>query len=497
MSAFNFETPSRQSAKGIIVIFGVSAYKILKGLAIAFIALFLKYIKSDKSPDLTSPIFILSCIGLVVLFLLIAVLRFVNFKFFIKDNYFFLRKGIFNKEEISISKDKIQNVYIKQNVIQQLINVVSLSIETAGDDKTEIEITALSRDKALVLKEYLLSGLKLIDNKDVQIAEETVYFKASVKKLLLEGITENHFKSFVLIFAFIVGIYNDIKEFISELNLSSKFGKWFQLDNESIIGLLLINVTLIVTLLILSFLLSLIRMLIQNFDLTVKIKPNGLEISKGLLNKINLSLTNSRIQNTIASTNRVKRALGLYKLSFTQAMINKKQQLKFNIVGLSKLQLDELIQQFYPNVQNRLTKHKPQKYLLYRMLWIGFMVIAIINLGLYFSPKLFLLANIPFIAFVIANAMITYKKAYFHIDEELIVVGYGMLIETHTSYLEIKKTQAVTLNQTIFQKRRGIASVVVNSASKSITIPHVDLQTANEIKNYLIYKVEYENKDWM
>jgi len=152
MSAFNFETPSRQSAKGIIVIFGVSAYKILKGLAIAFIALFLKYIKSDKSPDLTSPIFILSCIGLVVLFLLIAVLRFLNFKFFIKDNYFFLRKGIFNKEEISISKDKIQNVYIKQNVIQQLINVVSLSIETAGDDKTEIEITALSRDKALVLK---------------------------------------------------------------------------------------------------------------------------------------------------------------------------------------------------------------------------------------------------------------------------------------------------------------------------------------------------------
>ncbi|MEN8884933.1 MAG: PH domain-containing protein [Winogradskyella sp.] len=35
---------------------------------------------------------------------------------------------MYNKEEISVSTSKIQNVYIKQNVLQQIINVVSLSI---------------------------------------------------------------------------------------------------------------------------------------------------------------------------------------------------------------------------------------------------------------------------------------------------------------------------------------------------------------------------------
>ncbi|WP_439152928.1 PH domain-containing protein [Winogradskyella sp.] len=497
MSDYNFEDPSRQSAKGIIVIFGVTTYKVIRGLFIAFVALFLKYVRSDKAPDLSNPILILSVIGLIALFLTIAILKYLNFKFFVKDNYFFLRKGIFNKEEISVSKEKIQNVYIKQNVIQQLINVVTVSIESAGDDKTEIEIMALSRDKAQALKENLLSGFKSRNFDESADSVLTVYYRASLKKLLLEGISENHFKSFVLILAFIISIYNDVKEFVNQLNLTSKFGKWLQLDSESVVGLLLLNVTIVLVLLILSFILSFVRMLIQNFNLTVIRKPNGLEISKGLLNKINLSLSDSRIQNTTASTNRVKRALGLYKLSFTQAMSNKKQQLKLNVVGLNKLQINELVEQFYPNIENQIIKNKPNKYLKHRMLWIGLFVIIIINIGLYFSPTKLLLINIPLIAYVIVNAVITYNKAYYHIDDEYIVIGYGMLIETHTSYLEIKKTQGVTLKQTIFQKRKGVASVIIYSASKPITIPHVELDTANAIKNYLLYKVEYENEDWM
>lgn len=497
MSAFNFESPSRQSAKGIIVIFGVSAYKVIKGLAIAFVALFLKYIGSDRALHLSNPVFILSCIGFIVLFLLIAILRYLNFKFFLKDNYFFLRKGVFNKEEISVSTDKIQNIYITQNVIQQLINVVSLSIETAGDDKTEIEISALSREKAKALKEQLLLGAKrsLIEKTDTTV--DTIFYKASMKKLLLEGISENHFKSFILIFAFIVGIYNDIKQFVNDLHLSSKLGQWFQLDNESFMGILLLNISIVVILLVLSFILSLVRMLIQNYDLTVIRKPKGLEISKGLFNKINLSLTDSRIQNTTASTNGVKQALGLYKLSFTQAMTNKKQQLKFNVVGLSKAQINDLVQQFYPNVLKRVKQHKPHKYFLFRMLWLSFLVVAFINIALYFSPKSFLWLNIPILIYIIANTFITYRKAYFHIDDEYLVIGYGMLIETHTSFLELKKIQAVCLKQSIFQKKRHIASVVVYSASKALTIPHIDLQTAHSIKNYLIYKVEHDNKDWM
>ncbi|EDP70719.1 hypothetical Membrane Spanning Protein [Flavobacteriales bacterium ALC-1] len=497
MSAHNFEIPSRQSAKGIIVIFGVSLYKVIRGTIIIFAALFFKYVRSDKSPDFTSLKFILPVIGVFALFLLLAVFRYLNFKFYVRDNYFFLKKGIFNKEEISVSTSKIQNIYIKQNVLQQIINVVSLSIETAGDDKTEIEILALSKAKAEQLKAYLLSFSEVNREEELDNADKTIHYKASIKKLLLEGVSENHLKSFVIIFAFIIGIYNDVKEFVKQLNLSSKFGNWFQLDNESFMSFMLFNVFIVLALLLLSFFLSLIKMLVKNFNLTVRRGPDGLEISKGLLNKINLSLTASRIQNTTVSTNRLKKVLGLYKLAFTQAMANKKQQLNFNIVGLSKIQISELLQQFYPDAEDRITKNKPNRYLFYRFLFLSAFILCIINLPLFFGSKWLFLFNIPIIAYCVANAINIYRKAYYHIDNEYIVVGNGALIETNTSFLEIKKVQAVALKQSIFQKNKNIASVIVYTASKPIKIPHVELDLAYNIKNYLLYKVEHDNKNWM
>jgi putative membrane protein len=497
MSVFNFETPSRQSAKGIVVIFGVSVYKIVRASLLIFAALILKYLSSNKSFNLTDPKIIVTAIGIVFVFLLIAFLRFYNFKFHVKNDYFFLRKGIFNKEELSVSLAKIQNVYIKQNLLQQIINVVSLSIETAGDDKTEIEISALARQKAEALKLHLLQSAKPRVAEDNERSESSVYFKASIKKLILEGVSENHFRSFLLIFAFIVGIYNDMKEFVEQLDLTSNFGSWIKLDSESFMSFLLFNITIVVILLILSFLFSLIKMLIQNFELTVIRNSDGLEISKGLFNKINLGLSASRIQNTTIITNRLKEIFGLYKLAFTQAMANKKQQLNFNIVGLGKTQIAELLQQFYPNVEERLIKNKPNVYLKYRLISISSVFLVLINLGLLLGPNELLLINIPLLIFIISNVIYVYKKAYYHIDEDYIVIGSGALIETKTDFLEIKKVQGISLDQTIFQKRKKLASVVLYTASKPITIPHVELKTAFQIKNYLLFKLESENKDWM
>ena len=84
----------------------------------------------------------LGVVFVVVFFLVLAILKYRNFIFHITDSEFRLDSGIINKENTVIPKLKIQNVSIKQNVIQQLINVVSLTIETAGDDKSEIEINA-------------------------------------------------------------------------------------------------------------------------------------------------------------------------------------------------------------------------------------------------------------------------------------------------------------------------------------------------------------------
>ncbi len=146
---------------------------------------------------------------LIAIFI-IAVLKYLNFKFHLSKDDFHLSTGIINKDNTIIPKSKIQNVYIKQNFLQQLINVVSVKIETAGDKKSEIEISALDKPMALLLKKELFTKEKIENAPTEDVEERNVFFKASPKRLILEGLSQNHLKSFAVIASFIFGAAVDL-----------------------------------------------------------------------------------------------------------------------------------------------------------------------------------------------------------------------------------------------------------------------------------------------
>ena len=89
-----------------------------------------------------------------------------------------------------------------------------------------------------------------------------------------------------------------------------------------------------------------------------------------------------------------------------------------------------------------------------------------------------------------------YKKSYYKIDNDFVTVGSGV-IDTTTNILEIHKLQSVKLRQTIFQKQRGIASLLIATASKTVQIPYIAGHEAKCIYDFLLFKVESQQKDWM
>ncbi len=63
--------------------------------------------------------------------------------------------------------------------------------------------------------------------------------------------------------------------------------------------------------------------------------------------------------------------------------------------------------------------------------------------------------------------------------------------------MELFKIQAVEFRQTIFQKRRKLASLHLMNASGSMTIPFIDENMAKQIYDYLLYHSEISEKKWM
>ncbi|WP_372755168.1 PH domain-containing protein [Mariniflexile sp.] len=490
MEAYKFEKPSLQSAKGIAVIFVENLYKVIKNILPLFLVVAIGIFKNDHFFLEYQATIIIVLIFVFISVVITALLKYYTFKFHIDNNHFILNKGIFRKEVISIQKSKIQNIHIKQNFVQQILNVVALNIETAGDDTTEIEIKAISKPMALVLKEVLLINDKY--EVDEATENDNLYFKISLKQLILEGVSENHLTSVVLVLALLSGIYDTLRDFIKFTHLGS-----FNLSASGLFESILFNIFLFVLLLFLGFLYSLLKIFILNFNLKVVNTKAGLEISKGLLNKVSLHVQKNKIQNIRLRTNRLKKYFSLYSLQFSQIMESKKQKEYMSIIALDDLQAHNLIDKFYKGFSENSQIHKPEKYFM-RVLAIQYAIpLLLLNIPLYFVSSYLILLNIPLLTLLIWHINQSYKKNYFSIDENYFISGSGNIIDTITDYLELKSIQSVEFKQTIFQKKRHLASVVVYTAANHITIPHIKVAMAQPIVNYLLFKTEVGDKNWM
>lgn len=500
METTDFSQPIRQSSKGIIVIFAFNTFKFFKKFFVLLLAFGVSLMRKKSFAGITPTMMLLALIGILVIILIIAILKYLNFKFYLNKEDFHLATGIINKDNTIIPKSKIQNVYIKQNFLQQIINVVSLKIETAGDKKSEIEISALDKPTALLLKQKLFNKIDVGSEQTEEIenvVKRNVFFKATPKRLFLEGLSQNHFKSFLGILAFVLGFYNEFTEFLEQLDLDKHVKGFMNLDEHDILNLIITNLFILFGVLLFSFLFSVVKTFIVNFNLEVVEHQKTIEINKGLFNKVSLSLTPSRIQNIVITTNRVKQYFNLYSLSVKQAMVNVKQQKNFKIVALEKEQLNYLTNKLLTNYNNEGETGKPRPYFMrisvLEMLFFG----SIINgLSLFLFGKDMLWINVVFIPFAVLYVYFAYKKAYYRISDDFVTIGSGV-IDTTTNILEIHKIQAVKLKQTIFQKPRGIATVVISTASKAVTIPYVSKNEALSIYNFLLYKVESQDRDWM
>ncbi|WP_161624667.1 PH domain-containing protein [Winogradskyella psychrotolerans] len=466
-----------------------------------FIAFGIQVIRKKSFGGVTPTMIYLGLIAMLVLILIIAILKYFNFKFHLSKDDFHLATGIINKDNIIIPKSKIQNVYIKQNFLQQIINVVSVKIETAGDKKSEIEISALDKRTALLLKKKLFNKTTSISGELEQvesIEEPEVFFKVTPKRLFLEGLSQNHFKSFLLIITFSYGLYSELKDFLKELDLEKHVDGLVELDEATILNLIITNVIIVIGVVLISFLFSIVKTFIINFNLEVVEHQKTIEINKGLFNKVSLSLTPSRIQNLVITTNRVKQYFGLHSLSVKQAMVNVKQQKNFNIVALEKEQLNYLVNKLISNYsedQGEIAKPRPyfMRITTLEMLVFG-SVINGLSLAIFGIEMLWI--NAVFIPVAALYIYFAYKKAYYKISENFVTIGSGV-IDTTTNILEIHKIQGVKLKQTIFQRPRDIASLVISTASKSVTIPYISKSEALIIYDFLLYKVESQDRDWM
>ncbi|MEE9349697.1 MAG: PH domain-containing protein [Flavobacteriaceae bacterium] len=498
-NSFDFSEYTRQSAKGIIIIYFKNVYAFIKKSWVFIPMLVIGKTSPDKIQKMIWGLII------ILLFLLIkSILDYFYFKFKIVDNHFVLKEGVLNKKQLSIPFERIQNINFKQNFIQQLINVTQVEVETAGAKKTEISIKAIEREKAEAIKSQIF-GTNTI-NEDA-IAKKDVnkpILQISLTELVKISITENHLKSFGIFVGFLFMIYSQIKDAFKDFTLKDTVGVDIeQQAPNTLIGFGIIVIIAFIIGLIISF----VRVFLIHFDLAVYIKNKTLEITQGLLTKRHHILKKEKVQYITITTNPLKQILGISGVNFKQANSAKAKVLKLiRIVGCENKHLDNVKNMLYNEhtLANK-TSFKPHKYYIFQMFFRSFIVIALLNVVVLLpmiydpeTPKDFNLFywNFLLIPIVIFLILLKYKKTYFKFNDELLIKGFGQ-IGTKTTYFEYFKIQSIKTKQTIFQKRKGIKDLFLVTAVGKIKLPCIKNKQANQLYNYFLYQTEISTKEWM
>ena len=495
----DFSQFRRQSQKGILVIYINILYKALKAFWFLLFLFIQKF--SEISEDKLVYIYI-GIAALLIFFLIRAFLIFKNFQFKIAHNHFILKKGILKKTNTSIPFDRIQNINFKQNIIQQIINVHEVNIETAGSSKAEISIKALSYKEASALKQ----AITILDTNSSAISNiETVekpLLKVDFFTLIKVSLTENHLQSLLVLLAVLVGFFQQINDLFDRLGKQDLLDNYITKNTSSLESNILLIVGFLILLSVIAVLSSVVRVVLRHFNLTVFLKNSTLEIYQGLTTKKSVILKKDKVQHITISHNPIKKRLGISFITFKQAIsgkVKKKQDKIIKIVGCKATQVLAIKDLLFPDENfDDLVQNFSDSYFRMRLYFRCVLVLIIINIGLYlgFGNSAIFWINSLLIPIFISVTELSFKKMYYLFNTDVLIVGSGT-IETHTTYLPFFKVQNVKLKQTLFQAQKNVADIVFQTASGKIKIPCIPMERAQHIYNYTLFKIETSQKLWM
>jgi putative membrane protein len=497
----DFSQPQRQSLIGIVVMFGDA----LQSSVRAFLPILLITVVQGK----TNAAYLWGSGGLIfALTLIIGYLNYLNFSFFIDEESeeFVVRKGILNKTRIGIPLGKIQQVNINQSLLQKIVGVHALEVDTAGSNKKEVTIKAISHAHALILKDRLLQGTDKTADEDTEgeIAplqiQPRAFIEISLLSLLKTGITSNYVRSFGILLAFFISTLQHIDDYLKFAGLNDNLiDEYFDTD------LVLRFVSFIVgTIIFLTLLVNLVRTVIRYYNFRITRQQNSLLLSHGLISTRNTIIRPEKVQIVTVGRNYFQKKFNINDVKVRQASDleadKERRKSAIEIPGCSDQEKDVLLEFLLKKMPERGFKVKPnfRKMIFETFKLLVFPIAVFFLFANYAVPEaLDFIIFIPIYAvFVGTLIVVAFRNSRLFITPDFIVKQSGAW-DIDNDFIAPHKIQALKLTQFFWQKGSDVGIVNLYTAGGTISFGLANFTQLKKLVNYWLYQVETTDKNWM
>jgi len=485
----DWSIPQRQSPAAVFIVIAKALIDVLKFLWPLLIVILLRS-SGDESGSWQIMVLIVPAISIMV-----ALIELYFFRYSISNNDLIIRKGFIVRNTLVLPLEKIQAVHIDRTWLHNLFSVAQISFDSAGSEKMEIKINAIALKKAESLREYISRFAGKATEDETERMPEKIIITLGMRDLLKLSISANHLEAFFILLAFALSALDNIETAIGK----KAEGFWERIVEFAISTSGNMVLFLVVAVLLISITISTIRTLLLYIDFRLSQYEKGFRIRTGLINMREKVVPFRKVQFMSWRANWLRTRMGLFLLKFHSVgaeMQKDKQQIKVPVTDINLI--PSLVEAYHPllDVKNMQSLRVQAVYVARRILYAGILPALVLSLLLYPFLGFTSLWSIVIIPFTAIGSTLFQRKFRLWANEHAVqirksVYGIDELI------VKWNQVQSVRIQQSIYQRRKGLATVRIFTAGGKITVPYIKQDEAMVLMNFSLYKIESTNKPWL
>jgi putative membrane protein len=413
-----------------------------------------------------------------------AILRYVTFSYRIQGGELVTRQGVFERRERHIPLARVQDLRQEQGLIHRLLGVVELHVETAGGQGAEASLSVLSRSEADNLRRAVFdqgADLRRAAGAEVpavgDVAPTALLRRLTLRELVLAGLTSNQAASALLI---VLAGWQFLDDFLPEATyqrvlsgLASQLERWV---SEGAHGHWLAIGAGAIALIGLGLLISVAGSVMLFHGFTLARRGEDLHRSYGLLTRRSSSLPRRRIQVLQIEQNWLRRCFKLATLRADTAGSRAPNQQPGReghdvlLPVLPRHELEGLLPELLPDLELAPPAwHRVSRCAVRRGTAKGAAICIVVAAASGLLQRHYWafwpLALVPLIYLL---NVFTYRHLGYALSARFFRTRRGWLNRT-THLVPIRNTQALVVRQTPFDRRFGVATLLVDTAGQAYT----------------------------
>jgi putative membrane protein len=411
-----------------------------------------------------------------------AVMAYFTTRFGIEGNELVWRTGWLFKKDRRISLDHINNVNMRQGLLERLFKVVTVEVETAAGHGAELKLQVLSQADAESLRSELLSAVQQAPDAEQEAQPEQVY-RVSKSDLWLGAMTENQGVQLLLVMLTFVGGAVLVRFILTATTFTAIVPAWaLGLMGAFAVGVVILG----------GWVYGAVTYALKFGAFTVRAEPGTYRISHGLLTKVQYVLRTERVEFASVSATIWQKWLGRTTLRIGTAgsfgehgqlvplalMVPEGQALQLAGSLLHGESLEALSWQRFPRYY---------VFVSFVRMVIALIVASLVLYGLSFVPRLASgwlgITSVGIIVLMVItgiDTIISYRVSGYAISDKLIAVRRGFFKRT-TSLMPLARIEVTGTSQPTWWQRRGVTTLAGHGMVHAIVVPMLPRRDADEV----------------